>query len=437
MIWVIAAIVWILAVAVILAFFRGVARRERRPHCRLPTSRPHICRCKTIRRPGTLHSDALHHRQQRHQLERIPMKKFLIGLFLCLTTPALGQVNFATVDGETTQSIVIMCLNSSNQAVPFSSTNCVSGGGGSNASVGTTGTTIPGSATYVGMLQSGVLTGLTGTGGSLNVNITGGGGSGGTSSNFGAAFPAAGTAIGLTNGTDMIAWSATTTYASSPGAIAVPAVNAAVTTSVLPTGAATSALQTTGNTSLSTIATNSGTQATAALQATGNTSAATTATNTTAISGASGTTADAPCTLPASTAACSAVAVQKAIANAANSAIPIGSASGGISTKTLATLSNSAIPVKAAAGQVYSGQCSNQDATHWAFIQIFNVAAASVTMGTTPPTKFVGIPPGSNAGFTFSLVGLQYSTAISAGAATTSTGGTAPTTALDCTVDFN
>ena len=42
----------------------------------------------------------------------------------------------------------------------------------------------------------------------------------------------------------------------------------------LPTGAATSALQTTANTSLGTIATNSGTQATAAAQATGNTSLA-------------------------------------------------------------------------------------------------------------------------------------------------------------------
>lgn len=52
-----------------------------------------------------------------------------------------------------------------------------------------------------------------------------------------------------------------------------------VKASVLPTGASTSALQTTGNTSLGTIATNSGTQATAANQATGNASLATIATN--------------------------------------------------------------------------------------------------------------------------------------------------------------
>lgn len=72
------------------------------------------------------------------------------------------------------------------------------------------------------------------TSGSLRVNcITGcGGGSGGTASNFGSAFPTAGTAIGLTNGTNMIAWSASSNYGTSPGAIAVPAVNASVTNSI-------------------------------------------------------------------------------------------------------------------------------------------------------------------------------------------------------------
>jgi hypothetical protein len=179
--------------------------------------------------------------------------------------------------------------------------------------------------------------------------------------------------------------------------------------------------------------------ATAANQATAATSANQTSqiTQETAIAGGIGTTADAPCTLPATTTPCTQTAIQKAFANAANSPTPLGSASGGISTKTLAALTSTAIAVKAAAGQVYSGQCSNADATHWAYLQIFNVAAASVTMGTTAPTKFVGIPPASNAGFAYSLVGLQYSTAISAGAASTSTGGTAPTTTLDCTVDYN
>lgn len=59
--------------------------------------------------------------------------------------------------------------------------------------------------------------------------IAGCGGSGGTASNFGSAFPTAGTALGLTNGTNMVAWSAASNYGTSPGAIAVPAVNAAIT----------------------------------------------------------------------------------------------------------------------------------------------------------------------------------------------------------------
>jgi hypothetical protein len=63
---------------------------------------------------------------------------------------------------------------------------------------------------------------------------------GGTSSNFGSAFPSAGTAIGLTNGTNMVAWSATTNYGTAPSAIAVPAVNAFVT-NLNANGSATSA----------------------------------------------------------------------------------------------------------------------------------------------------------------------------------------------------
>jgi hypothetical protein len=47
-------------------------------------------------------------------------------------------------------------------------------------------------------------------------------------------------------------------YGTSPGAVLVPGVNASVTASALPAGASTSALQTTGNTSLSTIITNLG-----------------------------------------------------------------------------------------------------------------------------------------------------------------------------------
>lgn len=66
----------------------------------------------------------------------------------------------------------------------------------------------------------------------LWVNVKAGGGTGGTSSNFGSAFPTPGTAIGLTNGTNMVPWSATTNYGTAPAAIAVPAVNSFVTNGV-------------------------------------------------------------------------------------------------------------------------------------------------------------------------------------------------------------
>lgn len=66
------------------------------------------------------------------------------------------------------------------------------------------------------------------------------GGSGGTSSTFGSAFPTTGTAIGLTNGTNMVAWSATSNYGTAPSAIAVPAVNAYITNTNA-NGSATSA----------------------------------------------------------------------------------------------------------------------------------------------------------------------------------------------------
>ena len=64
--------------------------------------------------------------------------------------------------------------------------------------------------------------------GNLRVNVTSSS-AGGTSSNFGATFPASGTALGLTNGTNMVAWSASSNYGTAPAAIAVPAVNAFVT----------------------------------------------------------------------------------------------------------------------------------------------------------------------------------------------------------------
>lgn len=157
-------------------------------------------------------------------------------------TPALGQ---ALATGSVP---VVLTAAQLSTLTPLTSVTVVQGtgtnlhvvcdSGCSSSSSPTFGSTFPTTGTPIGMSQGGNLVALTGTGGSLNVNITGGG-AGGTSSNFAAAFPTSGTAIGLTNGTNMIGWSASSNYGTSPGAIAVPAVNASITNTVAVTLAST------------------------------------------------------------------------------------------------------------------------------------------------------------------------------------------------------
>lgn len=73
-----------------------------------------------------------------------------------------------------------------------------------NASVGSTGSAVPASGTYMTANKAGNLTGLSLDGsGNLNVNVAAGGASGGTSSSFGLAFPSTGTAIGASDGANM------------------------------------------------------------------------------------------------------------------------------------------------------------------------------------------------------------------------------------------
>ncbi|MGB8399055.1 hypothetical protein, partial [Bradyrhizobium sp.] len=108
----------------------------------------------------------------------------------------------------------------------------VTAGGGSNASVGATGSAPPSSATLAGgSVTTAAPTYTTGqmsalsldTTGSLRVINTGAGG-GGTSSNFAAAFPAAGTAVGFSDGTNMVAGRAGVTNADAVVALAAGAV---------------------------------------------------------------------------------------------------------------------------------------------------------------------------------------------------------------------
>lgn len=109
----------------------------------------------------------------------------------------------------------------------------------------------------------------------------------------------------------------------------------------------------------------------------------------------------------------------------------LGSASGGLSTTRLSALSNTAIAIDASPGQLYLIHCGNTNATE-AYVQIWDVAAGSVTVGTTAPKLSIPIQATGTGGFALSIVGIQFGTAISAAATTTATGGSAPSTALDC-----
>ncbi len=110
--------------------------------------------------------------------------------------------------------------------------------------------------------------------------------------------------------------------------------------------------------------------------------------------------------------------------------------SGGWTMKLLNGLTNSAVAIKASAGQLGKVYCWNPNATV-AFMQVYNVAAGSVTVGATSPSQSYGIPPTNSSGYTLSVVGDQYGTAISAAATTTVAGGSAPSSALDCNASYN
>lgn len=113
----------------------------------------------------------------------------------------------------------------------------------------------------------------------------------------------------------------------------------------------------------------------------------------------------------------------------------LGSASGGLSTNFQAALSTTVVAVDANPGQLYELYCYNSNASV-AFVQLFDLATGSVTLGTTTPKLSYGIPATNASGFTVSLVGTQFSTAISAAVATTATGSGAVGSGLTCNFKY-
>ena len=231
---------------------------------------------------------------------------------------------------------------------------------------------------------------------------------------------------------------------------------------------ATSGNQTTANSSLAAIATNTTGVATAALQSTGNSSLASLvstvgATNDAAATTDAGTfsliallkrglsalTSIAANTTGAATAAAQATGNTSlaAILTACQAATPAGtntigsvsaaaSTTGGTSTYAAtggtgnALLTNAAVAVKASAGSLYGVSLVNTG-TAAAYVQLFDLAAASVTLGTTAPKLSFWVPAGGSWEEKFTgEAKVAFAAAIAAAATTTATGSGAPATGV-------
>lgn len=109
---------------------------------------------------------------------------------------------------------------------------------------------------------------------------------------------------------------------------------------------------------------------------------------------------------------------------------------GGWTPGVQAALSTTVESIKSSAGQLGKMLCYNPNSST-AYVQIFNIASGSVTLGSSVAVDVVPIPATLNGGFTLPLPGEQFSTAISFAATTTATGSTAPATALTCSYVYN
>lgn len=99
-------------------------------------------------------------------------------------------------------------------------------------------------------------------------------------------------------------------------------------------------------------------------------------------------------------------------------------------------LTSTAQVIKATAGKLLGYYLYNPNATAQ-FVQFYNVAAASVTVGTTTPLFMITVPPTSAANLWMQPGGITFSNAGWSWAATSTAGGNgSPSTALDCVAWF-
>ena len=99
-------------------------------------------------------------------------------------------------------------------------------------------------------------------------------------------------------------------------------------------------------------------------------------------------------------------------------------------------LSTSVVTISSSPRVLALVDCYNPNASP-VYIQIFNAASGSVTLGATTPTLSVPIGAGNTGGFAMQTSGIAFSTAISVAATTTARGATAPPAAPDCNFAYN
>jgi hypothetical protein len=104
------------------------------------------------------------------------------------------------------------------------------------------------------------------------------------------------------------------------------------------------------------------------------------------------------------------------------------STGGGWSVNSQTGLTNTKVAVKASAG-IFGGYMVYNTNASAVYIQVFDVASASVTLGSTAPTYVIPLPASAAANIEFTN-GITHATAITLAATTTATGSTAPGTAL-------
>lgn len=107
---------------------------------------------------------------------------------------------------------------------------------------------------------------------------------------------------------------------------------------------------------------------------------------------------------------------------------PTPAVTGGWTPYSNTALGSTKASVKTAAGTLGGWMIYNPN-TVVAYVQVFDVASGSVTVGTTTPTYVLSIPPTSAANLE-ATCGINHATAIIVAATTTPTGSGNPTTGL-------